>query len=401
VKAALAVNQQILATEIAMAGALGGLLIFFSSLIAVVIFGLLTLSYAAHGYLAIVEDTGAGSDDVRWPDESFTDFIWKPFYLAWVVAGPVVVSWFGVMAIVPQLLDGPLGMFVAVAAALWLLFPIFMLSSLSGRSGILVLHFALLARLIRHPGVLLLFYLLSGPVLAAGLALVYFGLFGSVLILPVAVPACVSLFFIHARLLGRLAWCISQGAAPKKATSKKRRKRVKTKTSDPWAVPDEELEVFEEDENAQAVADPSTHITARDPRTLPSPHALKAGPPPAPVEEEEDEWAPRKKPYALAADEASIPRSEQLAERVIAAEDVIAAAAPHVADADALPKTDTLFPPDPRFLKPPEPPPRFTLFSNVWSFPVNGSSLRPFVQLIFMGTILVIFLRLMLMTRPT
>lgn len=381
-----------------MAGAVGGLLIFFSSLIAVVISGLVTLSYAAHGYLAIVEDTAAGSDDVRWPDEAITEFLWKPFYLAWVWAVPVVATWLVVMAAAPDLFHGPLGNLVTIGGSLWLLFPISMLSSLGGRSRVQVLHMGLLARLVRHAGVLMLFYLLTGPVLAVGLALAYLGLFHSGWILLPAVPACVALFFIHARLLGRLGWRISQGATRKKAGKKKPPRRIKaTASNDPWAVPDGP-ESTEDEDMADVPAESSTQIAAGDPRALPGPHALKAGPPPMPADEEEDEWNPRKKPYALADDATAWPESERAAERDIAPDDVVAA---EPAPADVVRQPEVLFPADPRYLAPPEPPaPRFVLFTNVWNFPVLGNSLRPFVSLTLLGLLLGFFLRLMLMHRP-
>lgn len=430
-----------------MAGALGGLLIFFSSLIAVVILGLVTLSYAAHGYLAIVEDTAAGSHDVRWPDEAVTDFLWKPFYLAWVWALPVVATWFCVNAFAPELCDGPLGLFVTAGLSLWLLFPIFMLSSLTGRSRVQVLHLALLLRLVRHAGTFLLFYVLTAPVLAAGLSLAFLGLFGRAWVLPVSVPISVALFFIHARLLGRLAWRINQGAQQRQGTQpkkgKKSRKRIKqTVSSDPWAIPDDEDAAEDDDWARTEAADPSslgakaiqpgkedklrhgiragappvafddagmtvtpseasTHIAAGDPRA-PTPHAFRAGDPPANVDDEEDEWTPRKKPYALADDVAAEP--ERPAERDFGPDEVVAAGPVSTApaDADAVPTPEQLFPPDPRFLDPPEPQaPRFALFSNVWNFPVHGSSLRPFISLTLLGLLLALFLRLMLMSRPT
>src|SRR4051812_25826992 len=69
-----------------MAGAAGGALIFFMLLIGGVITGLYAGAYAAHVFLVTVDGTASGYDEVTWPDEPYYDWVWKLFYLVWLVA---------------------------------------------------------------------------------------------------------------------------------------------------------------------------------------------------------------------------------------------------------------------------------------------------------------------------
>lgn len=395
-------------------GALGTLLMFFFSLVGAVIVGLMVLSYAAHSYLVIVEDTAAGGDFVRWPDEPLMDWLWKPFYLAWVWAGPIVLVWLGLTVGAPELLHDPVWGLLMAGGSLWLLFPICLLSSLSGRTRLWLVHPGLLARLARYPVSLLLFYLLSSAVLAAGGYLGYLGLFGTRWeVLAVAVPAAVGLFFIHARLLGRMGWLVGF-RTPAKNKGKKKRPRA-LESNDPWSVPDEEPE--ERGAPAAAAGEQtgsSEQIAAGDPRGI---GQATSGNPQADMDEEEDEWTPNKKPYAVMKDDAPYPHQEKsvhvtrassaeedpssLQEAITAhpplpAPAIAAAPPPEVAE-----PIHRMFPVDPRYLRPRDPPPpRYPLFSGVWTFPIYDTSLRPLINLSLTGLLFAFLLRLVLQFWP-
>src|SRR5688572_25041897 len=77
--------------------------------------------YAAHCFLTVVIDSGCGIDEIRWPSESILDWMLKPVYCAWLLI-PWTIG-LGVL-LSPLLLREPLIYGVALAAALYLVFPI-------------------------------------------------------------------------------------------------------------------------------------------------------------------------------------------------------------------------------------------------------------------------------------
>ena len=83
-----------------MGGIAGGILFFFL----LALFGitaLYLLVYAAHCFLVIVEQTGAGSEEVVWPDEPMIDWLWKGCYLGWLAAVELVPTWILVRWLAP------------------------------------------------------------------------------------------------------------------------------------------------------------------------------------------------------------------------------------------------------------------------------------------------------------
>src|SRR5207244_4226568 len=93
----------------AMYGNVGQLIFFFLTLMASVIVGLFTLTYAAHCFLTIVEDTAAGNDEVHWPDQPPTDWYGKPFFLGWLLSLPIALILGAMLLFQAELLEGPLG----------------------------------------------------------------------------------------------------------------------------------------------------------------------------------------------------------------------------------------------------------------------------------------------------
>jgi len=175
--------------------------------------GVLTMMWVAAAsatLLAVVVDTAAGNDRVEnWPEGMFLDWLGDAFYvinaLAVSVLPGVAAGW---------LLGASRAGVLSVAISIFCVFPIVLLSMLEWGSAVKPLSGRILGSLLTAPGSWALFYLQSaGLVLAAGglmwvASLIACGL-GGVL----AAPVFVASLLIYFRLLGRLAWVGSEGAA--------------------------------------------------------------------------------------------------------------------------------------------------------------------------------------------
>ena len=53
----------------------------------------LVLSYAGYSFLTVFINTSAGSDEVLWPKDPFQDWMWKSWYLAWLLAIWAIPVW--------------------------------------------------------------------------------------------------------------------------------------------------------------------------------------------------------------------------------------------------------------------------------------------------------------------
>lgn len=188
-----------------MPAAAGTALIFFMFLIASVILGLYAGAYAAHIFLVTIDGTAAGYDEVTWPDEPYYDWVWKLFYLAWLVA----------LYAVPLMFYARYGNLsatvVAFAVTAWLVFPITMLSSMGGPSRWMIFHPPALRRVIKGGGSMVVFYLLSAPVLALA-ALSFYAMiyYGSLPYVAVGAAGLAASLMIYGRLFGRLAMALGQ-----------------------------------------------------------------------------------------------------------------------------------------------------------------------------------------------
>ena len=65
---------------------MGAAVMYMLLLLAQVVVLIYLAAFAAHCFLVVVENTAAGNDRVRWPDEPVYDWLWKPPYLVWLVA---------------------------------------------------------------------------------------------------------------------------------------------------------------------------------------------------------------------------------------------------------------------------------------------------------------------------
>src|SRR5436305_2045747 len=116
-------------------GAVGNALLFFFSAVGATVVGLWVLSYAAHSFLVVLEGTAAGEDEPRWPDEPMFDWVWKFWYLLWLLAFWLVPLWLLIDGVAAPVLgvDG-VGFYQLLVGAVWLLFPVSLFSSLSAGS---------------------------------------------------------------------------------------------------------------------------------------------------------------------------------------------------------------------------------------------------------------------------
>jgi len=186
----------------------GVALAFF--LMPIVWIGFLTLSYTAACGICILESTAAGLDKIEaWPEPHWKEWMGQLLYLGWIGAIPLVVS-FG-LAKLAGLAGAPVEW--VLAGALFVLFPVALLSSLEANSIWVPLTLPILKSFVRWWWGWLLFYLLTALV-AAGLAAIFVFAEESAqewLLLAIG-PLFAAAVFIYFRLLGRLAWRMTTNA---------------------------------------------------------------------------------------------------------------------------------------------------------------------------------------------
>src|SRR5438094_6775214 len=123
-------------------------LFFFAPVLeAQVILGLALLSYAAHSFLLVVQETAAGNDAVVWPlGESWHDRLGSFLTLV-----RMLLVWLALAYVVLALLELPPVLFGALATGLvWVFFPLSLLSSLSAPSPWMILRPQVVWRLVKR-----------------------------------------------------------------------------------------------------------------------------------------------------------------------------------------------------------------------------------------------------------
>jgi hypothetical protein len=180
------------------------------------------LSYAAACFVAIVQDTGSGNDEVAsWPEGDWRERVGTMLYvglhLALASAAASALAW------PVGTVFGPLGMGLAVALAANFFFPLFLLSSMEADTLLTPYSAVMFRSVITLFFSWLMIYVESLLLLALFVALLGAGLVGApVPTILFSSPILATLIFIEARLYGRLAWHIGQAA-----TKRKPRKRGK------------------------------------------------------------------------------------------------------------------------------------------------------------------------------
>jgi hypothetical protein len=298
-------------------GAVGSLLIFFSILIALILVGLLALSYAAYSFLVTLTSTAAGNDEIIWPGEPIQDWLFKVWYLGWLLA---------VCAAPATLLVGALGLSkplsaLCLAGALWLVFPVVLLSSLSAPSRFIILRPVIVWMLLSHLGATLRFYAGSGFIVLACAALVFTAVFGlrgmplldqPLITVPLAAVVTGAGCLIYARLLGRLAFIVSQthGEKRKKHRQERSEEADRVESFDPWSSPEEEDRVEERaGPHRRPPKGPAKKNKLRagrtnqafDPWAMPAdePIRKKTKPSPSPAAPPEDPYGPAEGTYEI------------------------------------------------------------------------------------------------------
>ncbi|MFN4258633.1 MAG: hypothetical protein ACK4RK_05000 [Gemmataceae bacterium] len=170
------------------------------------ILGFLVWMYAAHCLLVVVETTAAGGDEVEWPDEPFTDWVWKAIYVLWIAGVwlvPVGLLLRGGMA------DRPVAWGSGLVLVFWLTFPVSLLSALgSNNPWVAVLRPAVLRRMRRKWGLVAIYYAVSGILLAAAAGCVIITLRFDYRLIPFGGLGLATWFLMYARLLGKLGWVL-------------------------------------------------------------------------------------------------------------------------------------------------------------------------------------------------
>ncbi|MBX7165163.1 MAG: hypothetical protein K1X74_02325 [Pirellulales bacterium] len=180
---------------------IGGVAMAFPA-IALLWVSLLTFSFGASCFLSIVQETAAGADDV----ESWADLDWRLWVLPLVYVAFAGLCGAALGYGAGRLIGGYIE--VAVAAGIALLGPLVLVSTLETGSPLNPVSLPVWASLLRRWWAWLLYYLLSGVVVALAVA-VYGGLMGVVglqLAGLLGAPVAAAAWFIVARLLGRLVW---------------------------------------------------------------------------------------------------------------------------------------------------------------------------------------------------
>lgn len=183
-------------------------------------------SYAAACFLAIVQDTGSGNDEIHnWPEGDWRERIAPLAYLSVQIVFTGAAT--SVLAAAVAAFAGQVGAAVALAVAAPFIFPWFLLSAMEADSPLMPYSPVILRSLGHSLGGWLVVYLesvgllvLVGGVVVAGL--IWAPMFSIVVVSPLLTAA----MFIVARLYGRLAWRIGQHETG-------RRKRRKKKNAPP------------------------------------------------------------------------------------------------------------------------------------------------------------------------
>lgn len=235
------------------AGAMGSAMIFVCLVVLTIFIGFFTFIYAAYFFLVAVQETAAGVDAVRWPNDPLYDKLPRAGYLACLLAIWVAPAGL-LLRLNPDFALGGspfLTVLAAAAVLLWALFPIGLLSALSASMPWIVFRWTVLAFFLRRFGATVVFYFVSALLGAGSLGLLLFTFaHGSILLTFIAPFVVAAAFLIYARLLGRMAYLFDQlpmrprrgRPAPEgpEATPKGTRKRKARRVEDPWEVPEEE-----------------------------------------------------------------------------------------------------------------------------------------------------------------
>ncbi|MCI0637651.1 MAG: hypothetical protein L0Y72_08370 [Gemmataceae bacterium] len=334
---------------------------------------------AAHYFLTVIEHTGAGADEIRFPNDPVFDYITKPFYLVGLCLVWIVIGWLILVNVNPEFARSLAGVAALLAGVFWLTFPISLLSSMSAQSQYVILYTPLLRQLLQRPGGLILFYLATLPHVAALVVIVFVSIYWNFLLVPLAAPVLAALLLMHARVLGRFAWLIGF------LTPVKEKVEVKK-------IP----EVYNLPRPDAGAGEPSAEESAPETES------------PSWPEEVDDEWAKVKNPYGIMSEEQAKksyakkrPTAPRPSTRTRSEEDSgdgykVSAA---TESPNKVPLDSFLRPEKPKQDMPPAEG-HWLFFAGNYAFPFYPHSLRPFCLLTILGFFFLCCLRALVYTFP-
>jgi hypothetical protein len=372
-------------------GAAAASFVFFLSLVGLAFLSLIVCTYAAYSLFVALVNTAAGSDEVIWPGEPLQENLPLLIYFGWILAVwavPVylVLNYAGV-GVWPRA--------IVIVGFLWLVFPVSLLSSLSGTSRWIVFRPVIVQLFVKQGWTALGFYLSTAVLLSICLEIFYLGATGPIPAIGAAGLVGAAGVLVYGRLLGRVAWLFSQTRLKKKL---KKDGKVETEEEvqvfGSWgAMEDEEADEEEAKESDTEpelpppprkkkkkrlrdrirTIDPWAAPPAEEPAAvLPTPVLNAAG--------EEDPLGPAGGSYNVAPEQALPKATDPELQPFGLAPESEASPAPLPAPANLeLTKLEReLLAP-----RPPIPPPQPLLLKGVYTFPFYSTSLSAFASLAF------------------
>ncbi len=197
---------------------------------------------ASHVFVSVTEETSAGNQVIQWEEGGFLDCFRQGVYLAWLVGVWVVPAMLVAGVATARMDEAQRSYAFALIGFIvfWLTFPLSLLSSMAAESRFALFHVGLFQRLARRGGDVLIFYLLSGLIVAVCVPLVPWLINGNSFVsCVVAGPLLALAVLLYGRLMGRLA-CLARLTRIRRRKKKKKPKPTSaTEVSDPWEVPEE------------------------------------------------------------------------------------------------------------------------------------------------------------------
>jgi DNA-directed RNA polymerase subunit RPC12/RpoP len=195
-------------------------------------FWLWALSYAAGCFVAIVQDTGSGNDEVAsWPEgdwrERVVTMLYVGLHFGLAMAAASALAW------PVGTFYGPAWMGLVVALAANFLFPLFLLASMEADTLLTPYSAVIFGSVLKGFAGWLTVYVESLVVLGFTAGLLAAGLYFVPLVtLLLAAPLLATAVFVEARLYGRLAWHIGQAEMARRPRKRKKKSESRGTTAD-------------------------------------------------------------------------------------------------------------------------------------------------------------------------
>ena len=282
---------------------MGGAIIFVCAFVACTICSMFFLIFASHYFLVTVIDSSAGHDEVHYPRDSIIEWWWKPLFCLWILGFWVVAL---SILLTPLLAVSPKSYGICLGLLIGFFYPLGVLSALFTSNWLFFLHPIIIGRMLKHYSAFAYVQLITLLVTSACIGLLWATFTrGFLWALPAAFVVPGAILF-YARQWGRFAW-LSLNFAPR---VKKRRRAEYAQAADKKTPPGNadddapEMAVQVVDEAADGMREglPPAYPHAIQTGMPGRPEGVVAAAPPVAEQEEEDEFAPNKKPYELVED---------------------------------------------------------------------------------------------------